>query len=215
MAGHISDKVASRRAPLPDVGKGRGGSGGGVARARRDDEGVDERAEASHGEPVYAVREGLRDTLGDALVLADGDGMRLVPAFVSNISQADPKAKIAVIIDGPKGKAAVRHRFPVKHAVKQRFNTTRARAQDLRTSKHGGRNRMDGGMAEALTPTRNVRLTPQRDPDPCIAHLRKTSPFKAFIQYRTSIPFTTHQQQVLTPPQASKRRKKKKQDVLV
>ena len=76
-----------------------------------------------------------------------------------------------------------RHRFPVKHAVKQRFNTTRARAQDLRTSKHGGRNRMDGGMAEALTPTRNVRLTPQRDPDPCIAHLRKTSPFKAFIQY--------------------------------
>ena len=66
-----------------------------------------------------------------------------------------------------------RHRFPVKHAVKQRFNTTRARAQDLRTSKHGGRNRMDGGMAEALTPTRNVRLTPQRDPDPCIAHLRK------------------------------------------
>ena len=79
-------------------------------------------------EPVYAVREGLRDTLGDALVLADGDGMRLVPAFVSNISQADPKAKIAVIIDGPKGKAAVRHRFPVKHAVKQRFNTTRARA---------------------------------------------------------------------------------------
>jgi hypothetical protein len=58
-------------------------------------------------EPVYAVREGLRDTLGDALVLADGDGMRLVPAFVSNISQTDPKAKIAVIIDGPKGKAAV------------------------------------------------------------------------------------------------------------
>ena len=58
-------------------------------------------------EPVYAVRQGLRDTLGDALVLADGDGMRLVPAFVSNISQTDPQAKIAVIIDGPKGKAAV------------------------------------------------------------------------------------------------------------
>ena len=69
-----------------------------------------------------------------------------------------------------RGKAKVQH-------------DARARAQDLRTSKHGGRNRMDGGMAEALTPTRNVRLTPQRDPDPCIAHLRKTSPFKAFIQY--------------------------------
>ena len=41
-------KVASRGAPLPDVGKGRGGGGGGVARARRDAEGVDERAEASH-----------------------------------------------------------------------------------------------------------------------------------------------------------------------
>ncbi len=39
--------MASRPTPLPDVGKGRGGGSGGVARARRDAEGVDERAEAS------------------------------------------------------------------------------------------------------------------------------------------------------------------------
>ena len=52
------------------------------------------------------VSDTLRAMIPD-LTLLDGDGMELVPRAVSDIQQRDPVARIACILDGPKGQLAV------------------------------------------------------------------------------------------------------------
>ena len=56
---------------------------------------------------VPGIREALQTAL-PTLTMFDGDGTSLVPNAVQSILRSDPMAKIAVILDGPKDKAAVR-----------------------------------------------------------------------------------------------------------
>jgi len=57
--------------------------------------------------PVPGIRETLQTTL-PKLTMHDGDGTTLVPREIRRILRIDPKARISVILDGPKGASASR-----------------------------------------------------------------------------------------------------------
>ncbi len=59
--------------------------------------------------PVPGVKKGLRQTIPPSAGprLLDGDGRQLIPQAVADIRREHPTARIAVIIDGPKGADAV------------------------------------------------------------------------------------------------------------
>lgn len=67
--------------------------------------------------PVDHVEESLRATHPE-IQLLDGDGMTLVPKALSDIHEKDPSARVAIIIDGPKGQMAIKlARKVLKNAV--------------------------------------------------------------------------------------------------
>ena len=59
--------------------------------------------------PIPDVSAALRRRIPsiDQLDLRDGNGLRLVPKAVHQILSADPNARVAVIVDGPKGRGGI------------------------------------------------------------------------------------------------------------
>ena len=58
--------------------------------------------------PIDGVREELRRTMPTTLTLADGNGLVLVPEAVENVTRrVGPAARVAVLLDGPKGARAL------------------------------------------------------------------------------------------------------------